>query len=149
MERQRTDRGLAVISCIRSLPLRRLQPRENERKVQQLISAFFKKGSLSGEERINRLVNICDEFRRTPYIPLFLQGEDWPYCCGDFTEYIGAPDSYPEAARVAREVSYWSEGPDDFVEFFGEEALEPEDLDEICVFRCLECRSQVFTWQAT
>ncbi len=136
-------------TCIRSIPLRRLAPRDQEMVVQQLINAHYGKGILKGWERLSKLLNICDELRRTPHIPLFLQGEDWPYCCGDFMEYIGTPSSYDESIRVAREMDHWDHGPRSFSAVYGEMALEPESLEEVCIFRCFDCSSKVFTWQAT
>ena len=137
------------VECIRSIPLRRLQPRDCEKKIQQLINAHFKKGTLTGAERHNRFVGICDEFRRTPQLPLFLQGEDWPYCCGDFSEFIGTPGSYEESIRIGREMSHWDHGPEDYESMYGEMTLEPEELKEVNIFRCLQCGNRVFTWQAT
>lgn len=132
--------------CIRRLPLRKFSPRNGERVVQQMINLHHPKGTLSGERRINKLVSICDEHRRTPTFPLFIQGEDWPYCCGDFCEYVGAPESYEESIRIGREMDSW-EG--DFEKLYGDMALEPEDLSEVCIFRCLTCSKKMFTWQAT
>ena len=132
--------------CIRRLPLRKFAPRSGERVVQELINAHYPKGTLSGEQRINKLVSICDEYRRTPTYPLFLQGEDWPWCCGDFCEYHGVPKSYEESIRVGREMKLWRV---DFQQLYGDMTLEPESLNEVCIFRCLKCGKQVFTWQMT
>ena len=74
-------------SCIRRLPLRNFAWRDSERHVQQIVNSQFPKGTLRGAERQCKLVSICDEFRRTPTFPLFLQNEDWPFCCGTFCEY--------------------------------------------------------------
>ena len=134
------------VDCIRRLPLRRFVPRNGERIVQEMINEHYPKGTLSGEQRINKLVSICDEYRRTPTFPLFLQGEDWPWCCGNFCEYLGVPGSYEESIRIGREMECW-EG--NFQELYGEMTLEPESLNEVCIFRCLTCGKQVFTWQMT
>lgn len=132
--------------CIRRFPLRRLAPRDGEGAVQQMINAHYPKGTLSGEERVNKLVSICDEYRRTPTFPLFLQREDWPWCCGEFCEYLGTPASYEESIRIGREMTCW-EG--DFQTLYGGMPLKPESLREVCIFRCLTCDKRVFTWQMT
>lgn len=132
--------------CIRRLPLRKFAPRRGERVVQELINAHYPKGTLNGEQRINKLVSICDEYRRTPTYPLFLQDEDWPWCCGDFCEYLGSPTSVEESIRIGREMQYWG---GDFQQLYGPMTLEPESLHEVCIFRCLTCEQQVFTWQMT
>jgi hypothetical protein len=135
--------------CLRSTPLRRLEPRDQEMDVQRLLSQHYPKGVLTGRERLGKLVGICDELRRTPRAPLFLQGEDWPFCCGDFAEYVGYPDSYEAAGHIGRTAAYWDRGPASFLELHGEAALEPESLEEVCIFRCLDCSTLLFTWQAT
>ena len=132
--------------CIRRLPLRRFAPRNGEPTVQQIISAHFPKGTLSGNQRISKLVSICDEYRRTPTFPLFLQDEDWPWCCGDFCEYLGNPASYEESIRIGREMQFWG---GDYRQKYGDMTLEPESLNEVCLFRCLTCDKRVFTWQMT
>ena len=133
-------------ACIRRLPLRKFAPRRSEKHVQEIINAHHPRGTLNGEQRINRLVSICDEFRRTPTLPLFLQSEDWPWCCGDFCEYFGFPGSNEESIRIGREIQMW-EG--DFRQLFGDVTLQPECLREVCLFRCLKCDQQLFTWQMT
>jgi uncharacterized protein CbrC (UPF0167 family) len=134
------------VDCIRSLPLDRFTPRRSERIIQQMVNAHHPRGTLSGEERNNRIAVIREQFRRTPPFPLFLQDEDWPWCCGDFCEYLGVPASYDESIRVGAEMEFW-EG--DFRERFGDMTLEPESLNEVCLFRCLTCDRRLFTWQMT
>jgi uncharacterized protein CbrC (UPF0167 family) len=134
------------LECIRRLPLRKFAPRRGERIVQEMINSHYPKGTLTGEQRISKLVSICDEYRRTPRFPLFLQNEDWPWCCGDFCEYQGVPKSYDESIRIGQEMECW-EG--DFKQLYGDVTLEPESLREVCIFRCLTCGKQVFTWQMT
>lgn len=133
-------------TCIRQLPLRRVAWRRSEHVVQHMINAHYPKGTLKGPARQHLLVSICDEFRRTPTFPLFLQNEDWPFCCGDFCEYLGVPASYEESIRIGREMECW-EG--NYEEMYGDITLEPESLNEVCLFRCLTCDGRVFTWQCT
>ena len=74
------------------------------------------------------------------------QQENWPYCRGDSCEYRGVPVDYEESIRVGREMGCW-EG--DFQELYGEMTLEPESLNEVCLFRCLKCDKRMFTWPMT
>ena len=133
-------------SCIRRLPLRRFAWRDAERRISHIVNDHHPKGTLNGAHRQSKLVSICDEYRRTPEFPLFLQNEDWPYCCGNFCEYLGVPESYEQSIRIGREMKCW-EG--DFNELYGDMALEPESLNEVCLFRCLTCDARMFTWQCT
>lgn len=133
-------------ACIRRTPLRRFLVRPGERIVQQFVNQQFPKGTLPPDERVGKMVSICDEYRRTPTFPLFLQGEDWPHCCGNFCEYLGFPESYEQSIQLGREMQCW-EG--DFTELYGDMTLEPESLHEVCMFRCLTCDSRMFTWQCT
>lgn len=136
-------------ACLRSIPLRKLAYRPQERKLQELINRFCPKGTLIPEMRLGKLIGICDELRRTPELPLFLQGEDWPFCCGDFAEYIGVPSSYEESIRIGRELKMWDQRFQSYEELYGDMALEPEALSEVCIFRCPRCEESMFTWQAT
>ena len=51
--------------CLRSIPLRKLETRDQEMKIQQWINQHYPKGTLRGDERLSKFVGICDEFRRT------------------------------------------------------------------------------------
>ena len=132
--------------CIRRLPLRRFAWRDSERRISQIVNEHHPKGTLNGAQRQSKLVSICDEYRRSPEFPLFLQNEDWPYCCGNFCEYLGVPESYEQSIQIGREMQCW-EG--DFTELYGDMTLEPESLNEVCLFRCLTCDARMFTWQCT
>jgi uncharacterized protein CbrC (UPF0167 family) len=114
-----------------------------------MISEKYPKGTLSGQARMEILVGVCDELRRTPEIPLFLQNDDWPYCCGDFCEYIGSPKSYDESKDLPGISNYWDSGVSNYSELFGEMTLEPESLSEVCKFKCSSCSKDYFTWQST
>ncbi len=135
--------------CIRAIPLRKLAPREQERTLQQLINHYYPKGTLSGAKRFSKLLGICDEFRRTPRMPLFLQSEDWPFCCGDFAEFRGNPASYEESVNIGRQLQLWDRCIADYKELYGDMTLEPESLQEVSLFKCPACSKTVFTWQCT
>jgi hypothetical protein len=135
--------------CLRSIPLRKLACRPQERQLQEMINRHFPKGTLIPEMRLGKFIGICDELRRTPQMPLFLQGEDWPFCCGDLTEYVGVPSSYEESIRIGKDFKMWDHGFRPYEELFGDMKLEPESLREVCIFRCQKCGELMFTWQAT
>ncbi|MCC9656698.1 CbrC family protein [Rhodopirellula halodulae] len=86
------------------------------------------------------------QYHRIPHIPLMMQGEDWPLCCGDWCEFIGVPTDYNESVRVVSQHQFWDRRP---VEPHWDFELKPESLREICIFRCLSCRKTYFIWQPT
>lgn len=81
-----------------------------------------------------------------PQIPLMMQNEDWPMCCGDWCEFHGNPKDTLESVDVPRKSEYWEFGIGKW-EFDFE--LEPESLREVCVFRCRMCDRSYFIWQPT
>ena len=87
-----------------------------------------------------------EEFHRTPDIPLFLQRDDWPMCCGGWCEFVGVPGSRDESRQVPQDFRYWERGP---VEWRFEYELFPESLREVCLFRCGACSGRCFVWQPT
>lgn len=40
------------------------------------------------------------EYHQLPDIPLFLQRDDWPMCCGGWCEFVGCPATYDESRQV-------------------------------------------------
>ena len=86
------------------------------------------------------------ELNYLPYIPLFLQGTDWPMCCGEWSEYLGYPESNDKSIQLPNKYQYWQRGPK---EWTADYKLVPESLREISIFRCSKCGSKYFTWQFT
>ncbi|WP_442506735.1 CbrC family protein [Novipirellula sp. SH528] len=99
---------------------------------------------------INRFATDIDSalaaFGKTPSIPLFLQYNDWPMCCGDWAEFFGTPQTADESETVPQRFLYWEREPRDWT---SEYALRPESLREVSLFRCTTCDRQLFTWQFT
>ena len=87
-----------------------------------------------------------EEFHRTPDIPLFLQHQDWPMCCGEWCEFVGAPTSYPESREVPQLWHYWER---ELRAWEADYELMPESLREVSLFKCVICKKQLFTWQFT
>ena len=81
------------VSCIKSIPLEYIHEKVDESKAQSLIDKHYPKGTKSGAERAAMVKANREEYRRTPRLACFVQGEDWPDCCGDFAEYIGTAGS--------------------------------------------------------
>lgn len=81
-----------------------------------------------------------------PHIPLMMQDEDWPMCCGDWCEFIGNPPDYEASVRVPFEYQFWDHRP---VNRKRDYELRPESLREVCLFRCLSCPRTYFIWQPT
>ena len=86
------------------------------------------------------------EFHQTPDIPLFLQHQDWPMCCGTWCEYIGVPNSDGESVIVPTTFGYWEHEPR---KWESAHDLRPESLREVSLFRCVSCDRRIFTWQFT
>ncbi len=135
--------------CIRVIPLISLATRESERWLTAHINSHYPKGTLSKELRQTKLIGLADRLRRTPEMPLFLQGDDWPFCCGEWCEFLGVPDNGQAAIALVDTDTYWSGGPGTYASEFGDMTLEPEDLEEVSLFRCLHCHQPFFTWQFT
>jgi uncharacterized protein CbrC (UPF0167 family) len=87
-----------------------------------------------------------EEYHRLPDIPLFLQREDWPMCCGEWCEFVGVPASYEESPGVPASHSYWERGP---ATWRFTDQLLPESLREVSLFQCVRCSRPWFTWQMT
>lgn len=89
--------GLAIteacVDCIRSQPLEAITPWWSEQRAAEHLRSVFPEWSPERVEQ--RRAEMCADLRRTPRVPLFWRRDDWPLCCGDFAEYIGAPDIEP------------------------------------------------------
>lgn len=81
-----------------------------------------------------------------PGIPLFMQYEDWPIHCGDWTEYQGSPVSADECASVPDSRAYWERGP---LKWQSQHPLRPESMTDVNLFRCKACELRLFTFQFT
>jgi hypothetical protein len=90
--------------------------------------------------------SMLEGLHRTPEVPLFLQGFDWPVCCGEWCEFTGTPQSYEESVQVPPTRTLWRYGPATWDYGFD---LEPESLREVSLFRCLRCPNLYFVWQCT
>jgi uncharacterized protein CbrC (UPF0167 family) len=142
------DRGMAdrsCVNCIKTLPLRQIYKKDNERIINSLINERYPKGTKSQEQRFALTVEMCDDYRRTPRLPNFIQNDDWPNCCGDFTEFIGdAGQSYTGSYD---EFEWWGNENDGAIEYGIEGMMGGED--RVSLFRCLHCPKKYWTFQCT
>lgn len=90
--------------------------------------------------------NAAQQYHRIPHIPLMMQREDWPLCCGDWCEFVGVPADYDESVRVPSQNQFWDRRP---IEPHWDFELKPESLREIRLFKCLLCDKTYFVWQPT
>ena len=87
-------------------------------------------------------------FHQLPDAPLFLQGFDWPICCGDWCEFTGSPHSLAELLAAQRSHGYWQIGLGQAARDFAQGG-PPESLREVSLFRCLGCGQGLYTDQFT
>lgn len=85
-------------------------------------------------------------YHKIPHIPLMMQDEDWPICCGDWCEYVGYPSDYDQSVKVPDNYIFWQRSPSSQKLGF---PLKPESLREVCLFGCLHCSKSFFIWQPT
>jgi hypothetical protein len=105
------------------------------RQIQPIIVAFA-----------NDSESAVRNYHLIPHVPLMMQREDWPMCCGDWCEFIGNPPDYDASVRVPSEYQFWNRQPVNRA--FGFD-LRPESLREVCLYRCLTCPKKYFIWQPT
>lgn len=86
--------------------------------------------------------------RKTPRVPMFMKGDDWPLCCGDLTEFKGSPKDVNELPNVDGPMIYWSEGVKEPVADFKSDG-PPESLYEVSFFECLSCDKRYWIFQFT
>jgi hypothetical protein len=135
----------ACVTCIRTLPLRWISPKNDERRIATLVNERYPKGTKSQDERFALTVEMCDDYRRTPRLPNFIQRDDWPHCCGDFTEFIG--DAGTTYRGSLEGFTWWGDKHDAAVEDGIEQLAGGQD--RVSLFRCLSCEKKYWTFQCT
>ncbi len=130
--------------CIKTMPLKCIYAKSNERIITSLINERHPKGTKSQDQRFAMTVEMCDEYRRTPRLPNFCQNDDWPHCCGEFTEFIG--DAGRSHAGPYDDFEWWGYEKDAAVEYGIEGMMGGED--RVSLFRCA-CGKRYWTFQCT
>ena len=134
----------ACAACIRRLDPGQASAWDTEKRLPAHLKAT---PGLDKHAARERLAAITQELRRTPRLPHFVQGDDWPFCCGDLTEYTGEP-SPTEAESLDREGVYWDHGPAAFHDRAA--TLVPSDglavLGGVSAFRCPRCTKRYWTF---
>lgn len=141
----------ACATCIRQVQFDFFDEKATRGRIQAMINSHFPKGSLSGVERGQRLEAVLSEYLRTPLLPGFVQGVDWPHCCGDYTEFFGEPQS--RSSGDLDHFEYWESGPCDnpsgdlIYDLIPSERLAV--LGGVSGFRCNPCGRHYWTFQCT
>ena len=141
------ERGMATdacSNCIKTMPLKFIYWKSNERLIQSLVNERYPKGTKSQDQRFALTVEMCDEYRRTPRLPNFIQNDDWPNCCGDFTEFIG--DAGRSYNGPYEEFQWWGYEQDVAIEHGIEGMMGGED--RVSLFQC-NCGNKFWTFQCT
>lgn len=86
------------------------------------------------------------ELQKTPDLPCFIQGIDWPVCCGRLCEFIGVPQSEEIRSTLHLVMAYWDDGFTDYNQRY-DSSPESEFPEDIGMFRCRDCQKEVFTFQ--
>ena len=87
-----------------------------------------------------------EELSKTPRIPCFIQGYDWPVCCTDLCEFSGLLDSEDDLVNISDKHLFWEKGIKQYSEVYDFE-LKVSSLKDIGLFNCLSCNSKYFTFQ--
>jgi len=136
---------VACVKCIKTLPLRWIHPKDNERIIASLINTRYPRGTKSQDQRFALTVEMCDDYRRTPRLPNFIQNDDWPHCCGDFTEFVG--DAGRSYLGPFDGFEWWGDENDGAIEYGIDGMIGGED--RISLFRCMHCSKRYWTFQCT
>ena len=113
-------------------------------RVTQFVNRHFTRGTLSGEARRQRIETILGDYLRTPHLPN-IAWDDWPDCCGDFTEFVGDAGSTYRGSFDGFEFR----GPEDDVCIrYGIEG-NMRGEDRVSLFRCLACGKKCWTLRYT
>lgn len=148
-KRNGTEGAEVYSACVRCIQTGRVEPAtafEVDEVIRKYLATHYK--DRTHLFRLQRLLELATAYRRTPNVPLFLQHQDWPLCCGDLTEFTGSPKTKKELVKLSTTATYWQgEVMKCFVNF--EETGAPESLREVSRFRCLTCPKVYWTWQFT
>jgi hypothetical protein len=88
------------------------------------------------------------EFHQLPDVPLFLQGFDWPMCCGRWADFTGSPETMADLIELDQRRVAWEGGPIEKGRDFKRDG-PPESLNEISLFRCWTCGRGYYVDQFT
>lgn len=89
------------------------------------------------------------QLRSTPRVPCFVQGTDWPLCCGELTIFIGSPNTLQELIAAQTEGSEWRRGEVRQSKHSYQAAIygPPESLRNVSLFRCERCNRLLWVFQ--
>jgi len=137
------------VSCIKDVKFIFDKKKSVEGRVRTIVKKHYPKGILPKEEREKVIEKISNEYLRTPKLPCFFAHDDWPHCCGDFTEYLGEPVSSSNADLD--DYIYWDTKPSSYYESIYD--LIPSSklgvLGGVSAFQCQECSNTYWTYKHT
>jgi len=140
------DIAVACEPCLKTGRIIHVSERKTDAIIRRYLCGYFTdKGPAFVEQKAQELFLAL---RKTPRVPMFMQGDDWPLCCGDLTEYKGNPKEFDELPSVNGPRIYWEEGIKEFGAGFESDG-PPESLSEISFFECLSCDKQYWIFQFT
>jgi uncharacterized protein CbrC (UPF0167 family) len=137
----------ACAACLRAGRVIHIGESETDRSIRAYVRKYLRDGSAAKRKRLEDTLR--DALRRTPRIPLFVQGDDWPLCCGDLTEFTGSPRGLRALIRLSKSAVYWEKRPLEDHDYDFEEDGPPEDWSDVSAFRCLHCDKQYWVFQFT
>ena len=88
------------------------------------------------------------EVHKIPSVPSFVQGFDWPMCCGEWCEFLGNPASMTELFSIQEISQLWDVWSDGFARDF-KECGKPESFLDVSKFVCHCCRKNYYIDQYT
>jgi uncharacterized protein CbrC (UPF0167 family) len=141
------DCYVACAACLRGGRVIHIGEWETDKLIKAYVRKYLPKSPAVKRKKLEETLRAA--LRRTPRVPSFAQGDDWPMCCGDLTEFTGSPRSLRELIRLSRSAVYWEQRARDDHDYDFEEDGQPESWSDVSVFRCLHCDKRYWVFQFT
>ena len=113
--------------------------------IREFVNSHFEEVPHSKGDSAEKIAAIFREFMATPVLPNFIQTVDWPFCCGDFTRFIG--DAGITYYGPYSDFQWWGYEDDLAIEHGIEGMMGGED--RVSLFECLTCDTSYWTCQNT
>lgn len=121
--------------------------------IKERIIAHLKENNKNEDEIERKVKMLVDELERTPPVP-WIQYNDWPICCNDFTKYLGEwgkediirnSHDKNEKEHLISILDDFSKSRIDNLDCFWDEI---GDDVAIFVFKCIYCSKLIAVWQS-
>lgn len=137
----------ACATCIGSKKLRHTGENEYTDTIKKYVNTL---DQLTEEIKLILVEELISKNRRTPDVPIFLQGVDRPLCCNDIAEFMGYPSDKGELYKISEQDVYWDKEPKMKTRQLNFRIYGcPESLREVAGFTCKHCGKRYFTFQFT